>query len=252
MQQILTKIISPLGGHGASHLAGGMIGAGFGYFLSSWRAANEKNKLILQLQHLPQKTAELLNDNYKLILTNTCKQLNVLDNNCKLELKLGDAIGPQFEEFCRIKPHSENEEAWYLNKLHSNVGTQSGETSSGLDIEKIIDEYFESYFGNREDINSENRAAAVVTVTLFHNTSVLLIQLMKSVAHLPGKENEQRLEQFKSIIKDFWRNVTNNKVLMENLNKNILRFGASLAVLSFAAVLPSNSIAQTAPRRNPH
>ena len=35
------------------------------------------------------------------------------------------------------------------------------------------------------------------------------------------------------------------------MNKNLLRFGASLAVLSFAAVLPSNSIAQTAPSSDP-
>lgn len=220
---ILRAILTPGSGHIITGGAGLVIGSGVGAFFSSLKAQREKNQLLRKLEYLPKDTADILNKNLGMILENTLKQLNDLDQNCKLKLALGDLIAPEITACCYLQPDSEKKEAWFVFKLNAEVGIQNNLASSSVNIEKTIDEYFKTYLKNRDNINTDNRAAAVAVVRLFRNISILLIQLMKAIAHLPGYENEQRLLGFKGIIKDFWANVLNNNSLIHNINKNIFQ-----------------------------
>ncbi|KTD62538.1 coiled-coil domain-containing protein [Legionella spiritensis] len=198
------------------------LGTGFGAYLHSLKAHCDREKLILTLGHIPKKNADTINENCQSIIETLLQQLDSLDDDCELKLQLGSSIRGHLETFCYLQPR-EGTDIFQIQKLHEGIKTMEHNSDApALAIEKTIDEYFETYLNvNRKTINSENRAVAVATVQMMRNTSIILIQLMKALAGLPGQENEKRLEKFKAIINDYFTNILHNKLLAANFNKNL-------------------------------
>ncbi|KTC66846.1 Chromosome partition protein Smc [Legionella birminghamensis] len=216
-----TKLVSSeviAGGAGA--VAGSVVTG----YICSLKAQHDKNKLIMQMEGLSKSGAEFINANCKSIFENTIKQLNNLDKGCELQLNLGNLLQPEFEEFCKLHPLQANDSIFQVHQLQQSSRSLTPPDTLAFAKERTIDEYFESYLNNRQEIKSENRALAVATVQIMHNTTILLIQAMKAIASLPGQENEERLEKFKTIIKTYFNNVLNNKALVANRNKTILEY----------------------------
>lgn len=221
LDSIVSAVVSPGSGHAIAGGLGLALGTGFGAYLHSLKANCEKKNLVLMLEHLPKKQAEILNENCKEIIENMLQELDSLDKDCELQLKLGSTIREHIDTFCFLRQRSSSE-FFHIPKLHEGVKSLELNNSSSYAIEKTINEYFETYLNiNRQVINSENRAAAVATVQIMRNTSIILIQMMKSLASLPGYENELRLHKLKEIMKNFYTNFLHNKLLTSNLNKNL-------------------------------
>lgn len=222
LDSIIGAVISPGSGHAITGGFGLILGTGFGAYLHSLKADCEKRNLVIALEHLPKSTAEAVNDNYHMIVESMLQQLDALDDGCELQFNLGSSIRGSIETFCYLTPRP-GSEIYQIQKLHEGIKTiDQNSNSTAYAIEKTIDEYFETYLNvNRKVIDSENRAVAVATVQSMRNTSIILIQLMKSIASLPGFENEKRLEKFKAIIDDYFTNILHNKLLATNYNKNL-------------------------------
>lgn len=221
LDSLISAVVSPGSGHAITGGLGLLLGTGFGAYLHSLKANCEKKNLVLTLEHLPKTHAEILNENCREIIESMLQELDALDKGCELQLQLGSTLHEHIDTFCYLRQRH-GSEFFHIPKLHEGVKSLDLNQSSAYAIEKTINEYFETYLNvNRQVINSENRAAAVAAVQIMRNTSIILVQMMKSLASLPGYENELRLLKLKEIMKNFYTNILHNKLLTGNFNKNL-------------------------------
>ncbi|MCW8451963.1 coiled-coil domain-containing protein [Legionella quinlivanii] len=213
-----TKVVS---GEVIAGTAGVMAGTFLGSYLTSLKAQSDQKKLIMQMSGLNKAAGEFINFNFASILEITVKELNLLDKGCELQLNLGTLLKPELDKFCLLHESPADGNIFQIHMLQESSQLMTPPDTLASSIERTIHEYFDSYLKNREVINSENRALAKATVQIMRNTTVLLIQAMKGIAQLPGYENEERLEKFRTIITSYFQNILDNEGLTENYNKTI-------------------------------
>lgn len=212
-------------GSGMINTAGGFILGGLlGSYLHSIKASCDREKFILQLEKMPESEAKFINAHFEPILLNALEQLDQIDEQFHLKLKLGSVLKEQMAPFCSLTKQ-ENTDCYQVLKIGQGIDTLTRLAGNSSPIERLIDEYFFVYLNiNRKEIHSKNRAMARSTVQIMRNSAYIFAQVLKIIAELPGQENEIRLQRCQEIMQNYFNNILNNDNLVRNYQKTPLEY----------------------------
>lgn len=194
----------------AGAATGGFIGGVLGFLLGRKLGEAEKEKIIWATGHLASQDAEQLNGKLRPLLESLLRNLDSFDLP-GLPEKIGVLLEKDMLQYGLLHPNSTRPDIMGYQRLASPSILSLMPEKFALN-ESGIFELFHSYFEQREEIASHNRATALAFVTCLYNICRMLTLFMLMLSEYPGKQAAAAIEHCHNALLAFLKNVENSNL----------------------------------------
>lgn len=191
-------------------VAGGFVGGVLGFLLGRKLGEAEKEKIIWATGHLPAKDGEQLNQTLRPLLESLVNNLNGFELE-GLPGKMGALLERDLHQYGLLQINATNADIMGYKRLASPALVSLMPSKFALS-ETGMFELFHSYFEQREDIDSHNRATALAFVTCLYNICRTLTLFMLLLSEYPGKQAAAALDHCHNTLLAFLKNVENSNL----------------------------------------